>query len=186
MTEIITKTIEVLESSGTIIYPTDTIWGIGCDATNFEAVSNVYSIKKRAESKSMLILVNSQEMLNKYVKSVPNIAYELINVIQGPLTIVYPNGKNLAKNLFAPDGSIGIRISKSDFCNELIETFNKPIVSTSANIAGIKNPLGFFDIANEIKEAVDYIVPLNLEQLSPRRSSDIIKVKMSGEIEIIR
>lgn len=186
MTEIIAKTIEVLKKGGIIMYPTDTIWGIGCDATNNSAVEKIYRIKDRTESKSMLILVNSLEMLEKYVDFIPDIALQLIEIAKSPLTIVYPKGKNLAKSLYADDGSIGIRITKNEFCNNLITEFKKPIVSTSANIAGHKDPLGFFDIPEKIKNAVDYITPLKQEEFSPRKSSDIIKVKKSGEIEIIR
>ncbi|MDR2011160.1 MAG: threonylcarbamoyl-AMP synthase [Bacteroidales bacterium] len=180
------ESVEVLNNGGIILYPTDTIWGIGCDATNEIAVENIYNIKKRDKHKSMLILVNSVQMMEKYVKSVPEEAYDLIEISKHPLTIIYPRGINLADNLLADDGSIGIRIVKDEFCKELIEEFGKPIVSTSANLAGTKPPLGYFDISNEIKMNVDYIVPLRLEEFSTTKSSDIIKVNSSGKIEIIR
>lgn len=186
MKEIIEKTVDILKKGQIIMYPTDTIWGIGCDATDFDAVSRIYEIKKRMETKSMLILVNSKEMLENYTESIPDIAYQLIEASTRPLTIVYPIAKNLAKNLPADDGSIGIRITSNDFCVKLINAFGRPIVSTSANFAGEKSPLGFFDISEEIKNLVDYIVPLKQEEFSPRKSSDIIKVKLSGEIQIIR
>jgi L-threonylcarbamoyladenylate synthase len=186
MERILMATCDILNIGGTILYPTDTIWGVGCDATNYDAVKKIYSIKKREESKSMLILVNSIEMIKKYVEAIPEIALSLIHASTHPLTIIYPKGKNLAKNLLAEDGSIGIRIVKNEFCNQLLDLYNKPIVSTSANIAGDKSPLGFFDISEKVKSVVDYIVPLNHDKLSPTRSSDIIKVTLSGKIEIIR
>lgn len=186
MKKIITDTIEVLKKGGIILYPTDTIWGIGCDATNEKAVDSIYSIKQRNIHKSMLVLVNSIDMIEQYVENVPERAYELVEIAKSPLTIIYPKGKNLAVNLLAPDGSIGIRLTKEKFCTELIEVFGKPIVSTSANLAGGKSPLGYFDISNEIKMSVDYIVPLYLEEFSPTRCSDIIKINNSGDLEIIR
>lgn len=186
MNEIVNKTTEFLKKGGIIMYPTDTIWGLGCDATNFEAVTKVYTIKNRIDSKSLLILVNDKEMLKKYVQKIPDIAFQLIDAATDPLTIIYPKAKNLAKNLGADDGSIGIRIVKDEFCQKLIENFGKPIVSSSANLSNKKSPLGFFDIDDIIKNAVDYIVPLRQEEFSPRKSSDIIKVFSSGQIQIIR
>ncbi len=182
----IQESIQILNRGGIILYPTDTIWGIGCDATNEVAVETIYNIKKRNKHKSMLILVDSVEMMEKYVKLVPEDAYDLIEIAKHPLTIIYPNGRNLADNLLADDGSIGIRVTKDEFCKSLINEFGKPIVSTSANLAGTNPPLGYFDISNEIKINVDYIVPLKLEEFSPAKSSDIIKVTSSGKIEIIR
>jgi len=186
MKEIVNETLKVLEKGGVILYPTDTIWGLGCDATNFNAVASVYAIKQRDESKSMLILVDSLEMLKKYVDSVPEIAIRMINAADRPLTIIYNKAKNLADNIIAADGSIGVRIVKDEFCQALISEFGKPIVSTSANPAGKKSPLGYFDIDNDIKMAADFIVPLKLEELSTAKSSDIIKINRQGQIEVIR
>ncbi len=186
MKEIIKETIDVLNKSGVILYPTDTIWGLGCDPSDRNAIASIYGIKQRSETKSMLVLVNSVEMLEEYVEEVPEVAYQLIEASTGPLTIIYPKSKNLAKNLIAPDGSIGIRLAKCEFCQEVITAYGKPIVSTSANLAGQKSPIGFFDIANEIKMAADYIVPLKLNELSPAKSSDIIKVWRSGKFVVIR
>lgn len=186
MKEIVIETVNVLKNGGVILYPTDTIWGLGCDATNESAVASVFGIKQRDDSKSMLILVDSPEMLRNYVEFIPPIAYQLIEVTNKPLTIIYPKGKNLAKNLLAPDGSIGVRIVKNDFCEAMIAALGKPVVSTSANSAGKKSPLGYFDIENEIKMAADFIVPLHLEELSSAGSSDIIKLSRNGEIQVIR
>ncbi len=186
MKELIDETIKVLKKSGVILYPTDTIWGLGCDANDSKAVSSIYGIKQRTETKSMLILVNSMEMLENYVEYVPEVAYQLIEAATSPLTIIYPKAKNLAKNLVSPDGSIGIRIAQCEFCQGLITAYGKPIVSTSANIAGKKSPLGFFDISNEIKMAADYIVPIHLDEFSPAKSSDIIRIRNSGEFDTLR
>ena len=186
MKEIIEKTIKVLSDGGILLYPTDTIWGLGCDATNPEAVSKVYNLKRRNESKTMLVLVSDQNMLKEYVGFIPGIALELIETATKPLTIVYPSGRNLASNLYADDGSIGIRIPNDEFCSALIKAYNKPVVSTSANYAGERSPLGFFDINENLKKSVDYIVPFNQEVLSASRSSDIVKVFKNGEIQNIR
>ncbi len=134
----------------------------------------------------MLILVNNIDMLKEYVEFIPDVAYQLIEATTRPLTIIYPKAKNLAPNILAPDGSIGIRIAKSDFCLKLIEKYEKPIVSTSANLSGEKNPLGLFDVSNEIKMSVDYIVPYKIDEFSPTKTSDIIKVYKSNKIEILR
>ncbi len=186
MKAIVNKTCKILENGGTILYPTDTIWGIGCDACNPEAVSKIYDIKQRDAGKSMLILVNSIEMAEKYVDFIPEIAINLIEVADRPLTIIYPKANNLPLNLIAADGSIGIRVVDDEFCQELINQYNKPIVSTSANLSGTNPPLGYCDIANELKLAVDYIVPLRTDELSKNRSSDIIKVDFDGNIHVIR
>lgn len=186
MKEIINETIKVLSNSGVILYPTDTIWGLGCDPQDSTAISSIYGIKQRSETKSMLVLVNSVEMLKDYVEFIPDEAYKLIEAATRPLTIIYPKAKNLASNLVAPDGTIGIRIAQCELCQELVTAYNKPLVSTSANVAGQKSPLGFFDVSNEIKMAVDYIVPYKLDEFSTAKSSDIIKVHKSGKIEVIR
>ena len=182
----IIKTVEVLKSGGTILYPTDTIWGIGCDATNSRAVQKVYKIKQRQFAKSMIILLDQEEKLSRYVKKVPETVWDLLQNIDTPLTIIYPNAKNLAKNVIARDNTIAIRIVKNEFCRKLISLFNKPIVSTSANISDEAIPLTFNDISPEIKNNVDYIVNLyknNIQQVKP---STIIKIGEDGEFNVIR
>jgi len=186
MNEIISESVKVLKNGGIILYPTDTIWGLGCDPTNEDAISAIYNIKQRDKSKCMLVLVDSIDMLEKYVDFVPKIAQSLIEVADKPLTIIYPKAKNLSKSILAPDGSIGIRIPKNDFCLQLIKEFGKPLISTSANKAGKKPPFGYFDIDNEIKISVDYIVPLHLEELSIAKSSEIIRLDKNGNITVIR
>lgn len=182
----ISKALDVLNKGGLILYPTDTIWGIGCDATNQEAVANIYSLKKRADSKSMLVLLNNPNRLNQYIDIVPEISWELIEVADKPITIIYPGAKNLAENLIADDGSIGIRIVKDEFCNKLIERFKKPIVSTSANISGKPSPATFQQIESEIKSGVDYIIEYRQEDTSIRPPSSIIKLDSNNRIQILR
>ncbi len=186
MQEEIKKALEVLRSGGVILYPTDTIWGIGCDATNEEAVKRVYEIKQREDSKSMLVLLDNPNKLNSYIEEVPEIAWDLVEFTDKPMTIIYPGAKNLAKNLIAPDGTIGIRITEEDFSNNLIFRFRKPIVSTSANISGDPSPKHFADISEEIKNAVDYIVDYRQEETENPAPSSIIKLGLGGEIEILR
>ena len=163
MNEEITKSIEVLKRGGTFLYPTDTIWGIGCDATNADAVSKVYQIKKRVDSKAMLVLVDSIDMIYDYVREVPEMALQILEELEysgdtKPLTIIYPEGMNLAPNLLAEDGSIGIRISSDPFSQQLIRKYRHPIVSSSANIAGSPSPANFKEISDEIRNSVDYTV----------------------------
>jgi len=186
MNEEIKHTIETLNRGGIILYPTDTIWGLGCDATNEEAVKKIYEIKKRQDSKAMLILIDSQNRLEQYVTEVPEIAWQLIDVAVEPLTIIYPNAKNLATNLLAEDKSIGIRITTDLFCKNLITKFKKPIVSTSANITGDKNPANFSEISETIKKSVDYIVNLRQDEKTKSKASSIIKLSVSNDIQIIR
>ncbi|WP_339739230.1 L-threonylcarbamoyladenylate synthase [uncultured Sunxiuqinia sp.] len=182
----IKKALEVLHSGGIILYPTDTIWGIGCDATNEKAVERIYQIKKREDSKSMLVLMENINFLSRYVEEVPEIAYDLIELSDKPLTIIYPGAKNLAKNLIARDGTMGIRISSEDFTRQLIQRFKKPIVSTSANISGTPAPAVFHEITQEILAAVDYVVEYRQEDSNPATPSSIIKLGVGGEIEIVR
>ena len=186
MQEEITKAIEILKSGGTILYPTDTIWGIGCDATNKEAVKKVFEIKGRAESKSLIILIDNETKLNRYLKDIPALAYDLIDCSEKPLTIIYSDAKNLAKNVINEDGSIGIRIVKDEFCKKLIEKFGKPIVSTSANISGDPTPECFKEINPIILSRVDYVVNLRQNETSKNQPSGIIKLGMSGEVKVIR
>jgi L-threonylcarbamoyladenylate synthase len=186
MNEDLIRSLEVLKNGGVILYPTDTIWGLGCDATNADAVQRIYSIKKRSDSKSMLILMENPALLDRYVEEVPSIAWDLIDITSTPLTIIYPGAKNLAKNLIAEDGSIGIRFTKETFCRELICRFRKPLVSTSANISSFPSPAIFKDISNEIISQVDYVVRFRQEETIPAKPSGIIRLGINGEVEIIR
>lgn len=180
------KAVEVLRAGGIILYPTDTIWGIGCDATNAMAVKRIYEIKQREDTKSMLVLMENPNLLNSYIAEVPEIAWELIEVADSPLTIIYPGAKNLAANLLANDGSVGIRITNETFTQQLIQRFRKPVVSTSANISGQRSPQNFAEISDEIKKAVDFIVEYRQDDLSKSNPSSIIKLGVAGQIEIIR
>ncbi len=183
----IKKAAEAIKAGGTILYPTDTIWGIGCDATNPEAVKKVFAIKKREESKSLVTLVSDLDMLARYVKEIPEAALDLIEVNDSPMTIIYPDATHLASNVIAEDGSVGIRIPMNEFCRQLCFRLRKPIVSTSANISGEKPPKGFKDISQEIKDAVDYTVHPSMEEKnSTHKASQIIKIGLKGEIQIIR
>lgn len=186
MEEEIQNALQALRKGGSILYPTDTVWGIGCDAKNKDAVAKIYKIKERAEYKSMVVLVCDEQMLNRYVKEVPAIAWDLIEAAEEPLTIIYPDARGLANNLIAADGSIGIRLVKDEFCKNLIHKFGKPIVSTSANISGEDTPKTFNDIKLDILNKVDYIVNYRKEELNNSKSSTIIKVEMNGEFKIIR
>ena len=182
----IKKALEVLKNGGVILYPTDTIWGIGCDATNAEAVRRIYAIKKREDSKSMLVLMENPALLDRYVNDVPEIAWDLVEITTTPLTVIYPNAKNLASNLIAEDGSIGIRFTKEAFTSQLLQQFRRPLVSTSANISGEKSPAFFDEIAEEIKNQVDYIVEYRQDDATPAQPSSIIKLGVGGRIDIIR
>jgi len=182
----ITTAIESLKHNGVILYPTDTIWGIGCDATNPDACKKLISIKPREASKSFLILVSSVVMLEKYVAGVPEIAYQLIEVATSPLTIIYPQAINLPPEVTAPDGSIGIRLVKSGFCSTLINTFRKPLVSTSANFPGESAPKFYCDINKALIQKVDYKVEREKELGSTHKESDIIKLFRDGSFKIIR
>lgn len=182
----IEKCIEVLAAGGTILYPTDTIWGIGCDATQTHATKKVYQMKQREDAKAMLVLVNSADMLSRYVEDIPDMAGEIIEINDDPLTIIYPAGRNLAGNILSPDGSVGIRITSDPFCHELIHRFRKPLVSTSANLAGQPAPAIFSEIPADIKTMVDYTVAWRQDDRTKRKPSGILKVKLNGEIEVIR
>ena len=182
----IKKAFEVLKSGGIILYPTDTIWGIGCDATNEKAVEKIYKIKKREDSKSMLVLMENPALLERYVTEVPEIAWDLIEIATTPLTIIFSKAKNLAKNLIAEDGSIGIRFTKEAFSSQLLQRFRRPLVSTSANISGEKSPAYFDEISEEIRNQVDYVVEYRQDDNTPSQPSSIIKLGVGGQIEIIR
>lgn len=180
------KAVEVLKSGGIILYPTDTIWGIGCDATNIEAVKRIYDIKKREDSKSMLVLMENPALLDRYVDQVPDVAWDLVEISTTPLTVIYPGAKNLASNLIAEDGTIGIRFTKEEFTSKLLQRFRRPIVSTSANISGEKSPAFFDEISEEIKDAVDYIVEYRQDDRTASKPSSIIKLGPGGQIDILR
>ncbi len=186
MEEEINKCIEVLKKGGTILYPTDTVWGIGCDATNEEAVDKIYRLKKRINIKSLIILLDSVESISSYVKTIPEIAWDLMKNVDKPLTIIYPNAQNLPKNVVAEDNSIAIRIVKEEFCNRLIQTYGKPIVSSSANISGERAPLVFKCVSKEMLKGVDYVVNLYQDRLQEVKPSRIIKLNENGEFNIIR
>ncbi len=168
------------------MYPTDTIWGIGCDATNSKAVDKVFRIKELLYQKSMIILVKDLEMMQHYVSEIPEVAMELLTGVAEPLTIIYPNAKNLPANVMAKDGSIAIRIPKHDFCQELLTAFGKPVTSTSANITGGPNPYSFRSIADQIKESVQYVVPVERESVTRHKPSTIVKIEENGELRILR
>ncbi|WP_016778383.1 L-threonylcarbamoyladenylate synthase [Anaerophaga thermohalophila] len=180
------KAVEVLQNGGLILYPTDTIWGIGCDATNPNAVRRIYELKKRADSKSMLVLVENEVRLNSYIREVPEMAYNLIELSDKPLTIVYPGGKNLAGNLLAEDGSIGIRVTKEAFSRSLCQKFRKPVVSTSANVSGEPSPANFGEISEKIVKGVDYVVKYRQEEMNSPAPSGIIKLGVDGQVKVIR
>ena len=193
----IQKALEVLRSGGIILYPTDTVWGIGCDATDPVAVAKVYEIKKRADSKSLVLLASDMDMICRYVKEVPEMAIQLVEVNDKPMTIIYPGavaGKEgdkasrscLAFNTVAEDGTVGIRIPMMDFCRQLVAKLGRPLVSTSANISGEPTPKKFADISPAIRDAVDHIVEPALEKGATGQSSSIIKVGLDYSIEIIR
>ena len=177
--------IQTLKSGGTILYPTDTIWGIGCDATNIDAIEKIFEIKKREKTKSMIILVESDKRLQDLV-DVPEMAWEIMDLSEKPVTIIYDSPKGLPKELLAEDGSIGIRLVKNDFLKKLISKLNKPLVSTSANFSGEKSPMKFSDISQEIVDAVDFVVEENQDKVSEYSGSSIIRVWSDGRVKVIR
>jgi len=182
----IQHTVTLLKEGKTILYPTDTIWGIGCDATNSAAVKKIFDIKKRKDSKALIILLDDINKLNNYVVKVPDIAWDIVEYSELPLTIVYPNGKNLAPELMAKDGSVAIRITKDAFCKKLLYKLEKPLVSTSANISTEKFDGNYADISEEIKKSVDYIVQHRREEKIKANASKIIRLELNGEITFIR
>lgn len=179
------KIIETLKSGGTLLYPTDTIWGIGCDATNVEAINKIFEIKKRDLNKSMIILVDSAKRLQDLV-DVPEIAWDLIDLSEKPMTLIYDNPKGLPKELLAEDGSIGIRLVDDLFLKKIISKMNKPLVSTSANFSGEKSPMKFADISKEIIEAVDFVAEENRDKVSEFSGSSIIRIWADGRVKVIR
>ena len=182
----IEKALAVLKNGGVILYPTDTVWGLGCDATNEEAVAKIAKIKGRAEDKSFIILLDTDNKLQSYVNDVPDVAYDLIEYAENPLTIIFSNAKNLAKNVINSDGSVGIRIVKHDFCQQLIQRFRKPITSTSANISGQPTAALFDEISEEIKDAVDLVVDWEQDIRTRKKPSTIMKLGPDGQFSFIR
>ncbi len=180
------QALETLKQGGLILYPTDTIWGIGCDATNAEAVEKIFALKGRDQAKSLIVLLHSDNQLASYLQEIPEVAYELIEVTDRPLTIIYSKAKNLPQNVTAVDGSIGIRIVNHPFCQQLLQRFRKPIVSTSANISGAPSARYFDEISPEIKEGVDYSVQFGREDKGDGRPSVIMKLDPDGKFEFIR
>jgi len=177
--------IEHLKNGGLILYPTDTVWGIGCDANNLEAVNKIYALKKRTDSKALICLVADDRMLSKHIKDIPEVALDIIDVAESPTTIIYDNPQNIASNLIASDNSLAIRIPDDEFCFQLIRKLNGAIVSTSANISGQPSPKSFSEISNEILKGVDYVVNLHREKIASKPSS-IIKLSSAGLVTIIR
>ena len=175
-----------MNRGGVILYPTDTVWGIGCDATNEEAVRRVYEIKRRADSKAMLVLVDSTVKVDFYVREVPDVAWDLMELSTKPLTIIYEGARNLASNLLAADGSVGIRVTSEEFSKRLCQQFRKAIVSTSANVSGEPSPANFSEVSEEIKSAVDYVVNFRQEEMDHPKPSSISKLGQGGLIKIIR
>ncbi len=186
MKEDILKACEVMNAGGIILYPTDTIWGIGCDATNEDAVRKVYELKKRSDSKSMIVLIDIPVKLDYYLSEVPDMAWDLIEVSEKPLTIIYDQARQVAENLIAEDGTLAIRVTKEKFSQELCRRFRKAIVSTSANVSGEPSPQNFSQISDIIKNGVDYIVGFRQEELSNPKPSSIIKLGLDGQVKIIR
>lgn len=183
---VLDETVQVLKDGGVILYPTDTIWGLGCDATNPVAVERIFGIKNRPDSKSLVLLACDMDQVARYVKEIPPMAVDLVEVNDKPMTIIYPDAMGLAPNVVAADGTAGIRIPMNDFCVEVIRRFHKPIVSTSANISGEPAPAWYEDIPVEIIEAADWIADPYLEEGATGEPSQIIQVGLHGEIKIIR
>lgn len=192
----INEAVEVLRKGGLILYPTDTVWGIGCDATNEQAVAKVFALKKRDDAKALVLLASDLDMIARYIKEIPQIAIDLVEVNDAPMTIIYPgavcseSGKShrgaLAPNAVAEDGSVGIRIPLTDNCLELVKRLGRPLVSTSANISGEPTPKNFAQIGEEIKQGVDFVVNPELEKQSLGKASQIIKVGLDSQVKIIR
>lgn len=186
LSEDLRNAVECIRKGGIILYPTDTIWGIGCDATNEDAVKKIYKLKQRADSKSMLVLVDSEAALERIVPDVPEIALNLIDVAIKPLTIIYDEAEGVDASLLGENNSLGIRITSEKFSRELCRRFGRPIVSTSANISGHKSPAFFNEIEKEIKDGVDYIVNFRRNDITPSAPSNIIHIRKNGEIKVIR
>lgn len=183
----INKALEVLRNGGIILYPTDTIWGIGCDATNAEAVKKVFELKQRADNKSVIILVDELTRMNNYIDDIPDVAYQLIELSEKPLTVILEGAKNLADNVInAADNSIGVRMTNERFSKQLISRFRKPIVSTSANLSSLPSPSIFDEISDEIINGVDYVVNYRQDDISKAKPSGIILIRKDSSIKVIR
>ena len=179
------KAYEIIKEGGIILYPTDTVWGIGCDATNPTAVAKIYKLKKRAETQSMIVLMNGEKMTYTVFKDIPEVAWQIIDLSENPTTLVLDKPRNIAANLIAPDQTLGIRIVKDPFCFKLLEKMKKPLVSTSANISGQPTPKSFKEISPEIIKGVDYVVNLHHEKIAGKPST-IIKLSADSQVKIIR
>lgn len=186
MDEQIEKALEVLKRGGIILYPTDTVWGIGCDATNASAVDKIYALKNSDDKKSMLMLVDKIDNVARYVGRVPDVAWQLMEVSDKPLTLILPNGCGVAQNLIPEEGTIGVRVPNHDFCQKLLRRLGRPLVSTSANISGQATPSAFSEISKEVISGVDFVVDYRCEGNPTRKASSIIRLGESGEITIIR
>ncbi|MEY8869083.1 L-threonylcarbamoyladenylate synthase [Meridianimaribacter flavus] len=185
MTDEINSALKILKQGGIILYPTDTVWGIGCDATNYEAVEKVFKLKQRAESKAMICLVNDFKMLNQYIEDVPEVAYDILKYAAKPTTIIYDRPLRVAENLIPEDNTLAIRVVRKGFANALVKKLRRPIVSTSANISGQPTPKSFKEISEDILKGVDYVV--NLQNVkSASKPSAIIKLSNDGAVEVIR
>jgi L-threonylcarbamoyladenylate synthase len=179
------KAFEVIQNGGIILYPTDTVWGIGCDATNAEAVKKIYTLKQREESKSMIVLMNGEKMMYNVFKDIPETAWQILDLSEKPTTLILDNPRNVAPNIIAEDKTLGVRIVKEPFCFKLMERMKKPLVSTSANISGSLTPKSFKEIAPEIIKGVDYVVNLHHEKICDKPST-IIKLSLDNQVKIIR
>lgn len=186
MEQEISKVLEVLLSGGLILYPTDTVWGIGCDATNAAAVEKIYALKRRTDKLSMIVLLDRVDNVVRYVRQVPEVAWELLELATAPLTLILPEGVGVASNLLPTERTIAIRIPDHEFCHKLLGRLRRPLVSTSANISGEKTPVKFSEISTEILSGVDYIVPIEFQGSPTQSPSSIISLGMTGEIKIIR
>jgi L-threonylcarbamoyladenylate synthase len=182
----VAKAFKVVQEGGIILYPTDTIWGIGCDAANTEAVQKIYQLKQRNETKSMIILLDTDNKLASYVQEVPELAYNLIEYAENPLTLVLPGARNISPALIAADGSVGIRVSNHPFCQGLIQRLRRPLVSTSANISGKPSPQYFSQIDQEIIDGVDYVVDVDQHRMEIKTPSTIMRLAPDGRFEFIR
>ncbi|HXA01280.1 MAG TPA: L-threonylcarbamoyladenylate synthase [Cytophagaceae bacterium] len=182
----INKAIEILKNGGVILYPTDTVWGLGCDASDASAIKKIFEIKKRPDHKAMIVLISEIGQLYDYVQKIPEIAWDLVDFAEEPLTVIYPQGKNVAPELLGEDGSIAVRLVRDEFCRKLISKFRKAIVSTSANLSGDPAPAGFAQINSAILSHVDYVVNWRQQKVSGSKPSTIIKLELNGEIKFIR
>jgi L-threonylcarbamoyladenylate synthase len=186
MEQLVAQALDVLRRGGLLLYPTDTLWGIGCDATNEQAVEKIFALKQRDESKSLIVIADSMAMVERYVRQVPDMAYSLVEITPQPLTIIYPQAAGLAANAVAADGSVAMRVVRHEFCSALLRRYNKPLVSTSANVSTPPAPATFRDIADVIKQGVDFIVPAAMDRGATGEPSSILRLGLSGEVKVIR